>query len=306
MRSPKQEQIMLTISSEIEQRSQLCSEEFISQYVNKSKPVIISGVTPNWDCFSKWSLQYFQSIAPDLNIYVKHFKNGQIEMESFTIKEYADILEEYENTKNKESVVNRPPYCHDIPMLSLIPALIKDVQSFPLHYLPKWYYDKWWRYCQFFIGSSHSLTPLHFDCLLTNNLFFQVVGRKQFTILLSEDSQYCYRHNWRWFKVDPENPDLEQYPLYKNARPIKVIVNPGDILYMPPGTLHHVRSLDMSISFNIDWHTPKSALNGLAASLRGMPAKNVYYNFLLVLGLVFKVPYQVIFRFYKSYLNHVS
>jgi hypothetical protein len=37
-----------------------------------------------------------------------------------------------------------------------------------------------------------------------------------------------------------------------------------------------------------------------------MPAKNVYYNFLLTLALIFKVPPQVIFRFYKSYLNYVS
>ncbi len=299
---------MLTISSlsEIERHHQLSSEEFVTEYVNKSKPVIVSGVIQNWDSFNKWSLEYFQSIAPDVNIYAKYFHNGQIEIKSFTIKKYAAILEAYEKTKNQKSVGIQPPYCHDLPLFSLIPALIQDVQPFPLDYLPKWYAYQWWRYCQFFIGSSNSLTPLHFDCLLTNNLFFQIVGRKQFTIFLNEDSKYCYRHNWRWFKVDPEHPDLEQYPLYKNAKPIKVIVNPGDILYMPPGTLHHVRSLERSISFNIDWHTQKSALNGLAAGLKGMPVKNVYYNFFLALGLILKVPSQLIFRFYKSYLNYVS
>ncbi|MBD2309015.1 cupin-like domain-containing protein [Chroococcidiopsis sp. FACHB-1243] len=297
---------MLTTSSEIARHHHLSSEEFVTEYVNKSKPVIISGVIQKWGSFHKWSLQYFSAIAPDVNIYAKHFYNGQIEIEAFTIKKYADVLGAYEKAKNQNSACTRLPYCHDLPLFSLIPSLIQDVQPFPLNYLPEWYAYKWWRYCQFFIGSSHSLTPLHFDCLLTNNLFFQIVGRKQFTILLNEDSKYCYRHNWRWFKVDPEHPDLEQYPLYKNARPIKVIVNPGDILYMPPGTLHHVRSLDESISFNIDWHTEKSALNGVAASLKGMPVKNVYYNLLLALGLVFKVSPQLIFRFYKSYLNYIS
>ncbi|WP_322652070.1 cupin-like domain-containing protein [Nostoc sp. ChiVER01] len=297
---------MLTVSSEIERVHQITSEDFIAKYVNKSKPVIISGIIPKWDCFSKWSLQYFQSIAPNLNIYAKHFQNGQIKVENFPIHEYANILEEYEKTKNQTEMDILPPYSHDTPLFSLIPALVKDVQTFPLDYLPKWYAYKWWRYCQFFIGSSNSLTPLHFDCLLTNNLFFQIVGRKQFTLLLSEESQYCYRYNWRWFKVDPEKPDLEQYPLFKNAKSIKVIVNPGEILYMPPGTLHHVRSRDMSISFNIDWHTQKSVLNGLVAGLKGMPPKNMYYNFLLALGLVLRVPPQVIFHFYKSYLNYIS
>jgi hypothetical protein len=127
-----------------------------------------------------------------------------------------------------------------------------------------------------------------------------------FTILLPEDAKYCYRQGWRWFLVNPENPDFNKYPDYKNARPITFIVNPGEILYMPPGTLHHVRSLDMSISFNIDWHTQKSSLTALAAIKKGMPVQNLYYNWLLTMGLVFKVPPQIIFKFYKTYLNYVS
>ncbi|MCV3216661.1 cupin-like domain-containing protein [Plectonema radiosum NIES-515] len=293
---------MLSISSDIDRRYQLSGKEFFSEYVKKSQPVIISGVIQTWDAFTKWSLLYFQSLAPDLKIYAKHFRNGKIEIENFTFQEYADIL----NINEQGEQEIRPPYCHDLPLLSLIPEIVKDIQPFVLEYLPKWYSYKWWRYCQFFIGASRSLTPLHFDCLLTNNLFFQISGRKQFTLFLREDAQYCYRYNWRWFKIDPEKPDLAQYPLYQNAKPIQVIVNPGDILYMPPGTLHHVRSWDKSISFNIDWHTQHSVLQGLAAITKGMPLKNVYYNFLLALGLIVKVPPQVIFRFYKTYLNYVS
>lgn len=295
----------MIVNSEIERRHKLSGDKFISDYVNQSKPVIISGIIQKWDS-KNWSLDYLQEIDSGINIGVKQFYKDKIQLKNLSFQNYANLLKEHEKHAKKRRVVDIPPYCHDLPLFSLIPPLIKDVQPFPLEYLPKWYHYKWWRYCQFFIGSSDSITPLHFDCLLTNNLFFQVVGRKQFTILMPEDAQYCYRHSWRWFRVNPENPDLDKYPQYKNAKPIKFIVNPGDILYMPPGTLHHVRSLDTSISFNIDWHTEKSALNGIVASLKGMPAKNVYYNFLITMGLVFKVPPQIIFSVYKSYLNYVS
>lgn len=296
---------MLYPNLEIERHYQLSSKDFTLNYVKKLKPVIISGVMQNWKALGEWSPEYFQKTAYTISIAVKEFGyfNG-IKSTKLTMGHYTDILCEYEKNRNKE--VKPPPYCHDIPIFSLINSLIKDVQPFPLDYLPNWYWYKWWRYVQFFMGPSDSITPLHFDCLLTNNLFFQVFGRKQFTILSAENAQYCYRHNWRWFMVEPENPDLNKYPQYKMANPIEVIVNPGDILYMPPGTLHHVRSLDMSISFNIDWHTKKSSLNGLAAIFRGMPAKNVYYNFLIAMGLVFKISPRIIFPFYKSYLNYVS
>lgn len=293
----------MIISSAIERRYNLSSNEFKNDYVELGKPVIISGVISNWSGFDKWSLKYLKKISPSLNIYAKRFSNKEIEICRLTMKKYIELIESYEKDPENYPL---PPYCHDLPLFSLIPSLIEDVQPFPFEYLPEWYWYKWWRYCQFFLGSSNSITPLHFDCLLTNNIFFQIAGRKQFTILLPEDAKYCYRQGWRWFSVNPENPDFNKYPDYKNARPITFIVNPGEILYMPPGTLHHVRSLDMSISFNIDWHTQKSSLTALAAIKKGMPVQNLYYNWLLTMGLVFKVPPQIIFKFYKSYLNYVS
>lgn len=293
----------MIVSSAIERRYKLSTNEFNKSYVELGKPVIISGVIPDWNGFEKWSLKYLKDLSPFLNIYAKKFSDKGIEICSLTMERYIELIEKYEEDPKNHA---RPPYCHDLPLFSLIPSLVEDAQPFPFDYLPEWYWHKWWRYCQFFLGSSNSITPLHFDCLLTNNIFFQIVGRKQFTILLPEDAKYCYRKGWRWFLVNPENPDLNKYPEYKNAKPIKFIVNPGDIVYMPPGTLHHVRSLDMSISFNIDWHTQKSSLNALAAIRKGMPIQNLYYNFLLVMGLVLKVPPQLIFKFYKSYLNYVS
>ncbi|MDM9379454.1 cupin-like domain-containing protein [Chlorogloeopsis sp. ULAP01] len=294
----------MIVVNEIERRYKLISQEFKSNYVDCGKPVIISGAIKKWHGFDTWSLEYFKNLSPNLNIYAKKFSQTQeIKLCSLTMEKYVELIQAYEQNKQ---INDLPPYCHDLPLFSLIPALIEDAQPFPLDYLPKWYWYKWWRYCQFFIGASDSLTPLHFDCLLTNNIFFQISGRKQFTILLSEDAKYCYRQGWRWFLVNPELPDFHKYPDYKNARPIKFIVNPGDILYMPPGTLHHVRSLDPSISFNIDWHTPKSSLNALAAIAKGMPVQNLYYNFLLTMGLVLKISPQIIFKFYKSYLNYVS
>lgn len=291
----------------IEKHDRLSSSDFIGNYVNRSKPVIISGVISNWNGFHQWSLDYFVNLAPDLNLIVKDFeKKNRINIKHTMLKDYVNTLKLYEKNKDSDKNVEIPPYCHDLPLFSLIYSLVEDVQPFPLDYLPRWYWYKWWRYCQFFIGSSSSLTPLHFDCLLTNNLFFQIVGRKQFTLILAEDAKYCYRKGWRWFLVDPENPDLDKYPEYKNARPIKIIVNPGDILYIPPGTLHHVKSLDTSISFNIDWHTRQSALNSLTGIFKGMPTKNLAYNFLMTLGLVFNIHSRIIFPFYKSYLNYIS
>lgn len=78
------------------------------------------------------------------------------------------------------------------------------------------------------------------------------------------------------------------------------------MLYMPPGMLHHVRSLDGSMSFNVDWHTRDSAIQGVLALKRNMPLKNVYYNAVIALGQCARISAGRVLPWYRSYLNYVS
>lgn len=287
----------------VDRRAGLTGEAFNSEYVSKGRPVIIAGAQGRWKAHSDWSPEYFASNLPDLKVLIKEFTPAGIEKKQWKVADYVDYLCRYEQQEDKTIP---PLYCHDIPIFHLAPDLAEDIMPFPLEFFPDWYHEGWWRYIQFFMGPSRSLTPLHFDCLLTHNLFFQVFGRKRFTLVSREEWDGCYRKGWRWFEVDPEQPDYERHPRFKQVSLMEALLQPGDILYMPPGMAHHVRSLDRSISFNIDWHTPSSAVQGVMAGLRGMPRENIYYNSLVCLGLFCKLPSRLIFPFYKSYLNYVS
>jgi hypothetical protein len=284
-------------------RDRLSRDEFFSEYVMARRPVLIRGMSREWKALCEWTPDYLASKAPDLQIPVKEFLSDGIKKTSWRLKDYVDFLNKCDLKEEPSSPL---PYCHDIPIFHAIPGLHEDVCPFPLHLLPQYYHQNWWLYAQFFLGPKFSTTPLHFDCLLTNNLFCQVFGRKKFILFAPADRENCYRDGWRWFRVNPEKPDYAKYPQFSKARASEVIVSPGDMLYMPPGTLHFVRGLDVSISFNIDWHTKSSAMEGVCSVFNGMPLENVYYNFWMFLGLACKVPRRIVFHFYKSYLNYVS
>ena len=51
--------------------------------------------------------------------------------------------------------------------------------------------------------------------------------------------------------VDVEQPDLQRFPKFANARCAEVVVGPGEGLFIPAGCWHHVRSLTpaFSVSF---------------------------------------------------------
>ncbi|WP_394843514.1 cupin-like domain-containing protein [Pendulispora brunnea] len=278
------------------------AREFHSDYVAQGNPVLIA-CGERWKAHATWSPEYFARIAPNLSVPVKEYRAAGIHQSKWTFAAYADFLRSVEGeTHSRHTVL---PYCHDIPIFTWLPELLPDVSPFPVEYLPAYYRSEWWRYVQFFMGPAHSLTPLHFDTLLTHNLFFQIYGSKRFTIYAPSDARYCRRRGWRWFDFDPEHPDYERIPESRRAIPHEVIVGPGDVLYLPPGTLHHVRGLGTSISFNIDFHTRASALKSLLGPLRGMPRESLYYNALITLGVAFGAPEPWVFRRYKPYLSYV-
>ena len=59
---------------------------------------------------------------------------------------------------------------------------------------------------------------------------------------------HLYNHLHCYSRVDPENVDLERFPLFGYVNVIDVTIGPGDILFLPVGWWHHVRGLDPTIT----------------------------------------------------------
>ncbi|MGF6849017.1 hypothetical protein QFZ51_004252 [Chitinophaga sp. W3I9] len=290
----------------IETVNNISRSTFYSDFVIPGKPVLIKHALKKWPALEIWNYEYFKKFGDSLQLPIKTGDVSKGNKVMMSLANYTALLEGYEKQLAEKQQVSNPPYLHDVPIFLLLPQLKEDVSPFPSFLLPSWYGNNWWKFVQFFMGGTNSLTPLHFDTLCTHNLFFQIQGSKKFYLVAAKDREKCYLNSWRWANVDLENPDFEKYPLLREAERGEVIVEPGDILFMPSGTLHQVRGLSYSISFNIDWHTRRSVLSGLASGLKGAPSQNVFYNSVVATGLYLGVPSNYLFRYYQSYLNYVS
>ena len=287
----------------VEIRSAMDTQTFRREYMNR-QPVVIKGGLEALPAVTRWTVPYLASKAPDLRVRLKTGRMSDGAMVSQTLGEYADLVADY--TTGRVKVDGPPPYLHDLPLFTMIPELREDAAAFPAHLFPRFFRERWWTFPQFFVGPPGAMTPLHLDSRQTHNLFFQIHGTKRFIIVNPEDRRLCYTYNWRWSHVDAEKPDFEAHPLFRDARVFECEVDQGDILYMPPGALHHVRSLTASISFNIDWHDRRSAIRGLTAVRQGMPKQNLRYNALFALGVWAGVPLRALMPGLKSYFYYVS
>ena len=54
-------------------------------------------------------------------------------------------------------------------------------------------------------------------------------------------------------RVDLDRPDLEQFPRLADLQGQGGLLRAGEMLYIPPGVWHYVRSLDQSFSVSFWW-----------------------------------------------------
>jgi len=105
---------------------------------------------------------------------------------------------------------------------------------------------------RFWLGPARTVTPLH--CDYDDNIFAQVWGRKRIFLAPPHHDAFLYTReaNPMLFgsPFDPEAPDYERFPLARRAAVVEVIVEPGDMLYVPAGWYHQVRALSFSLSAN--------------------------------------------------------
>jgi len=105
---------------------------------------------------------------------------------------------------------------------------------------------------RFWIGPARTVTPLH--CDYDDNIFAQIWGSKRIFLAPPHHDAFLYTRqaNPMLFgsAFDPEAPDYERFPLARQALLLEVIIEAGEMLYVPAGWYHQVRALTFSLSVN--------------------------------------------------------
>lgn len=105
---------------------------------------------------------------------------------------------------------------------------------------------------RFWLGPSGTVTPLH--CDYDDNIFAQIWGSKRIFLSPPHHEEFLYPREANAIlfgsPFDPEAPDFEKFPLARQATMIECIMQAGELLYVPAGWYHQVRSLSFSLSAN--------------------------------------------------------
>ncbi len=231
--------------------SDLGHEEFERDHYRPSRPVVIRGGARDWPAFGRWTPEHLRDRFGERTVTVAVNRRGAFD--------YANARQEPMPFHRAAELIHsdRPDGAvfHYVQQKSLpveFPELLADVK------VPRWIdRPEWIAATNLWFGGAGNVTPLHFD--RDNNFFAQLHGRKHLTLFdpshfldLYPNLDSPLSHISR---VDLLAPDYERFPKLRDAQPVEVLLEPGDLLYLPPFWWHLVRSLDEAISINFWWRT---------------------------------------------------
>ena len=122
---------------------------------------------------------------------------------------------------------------------------------------------------QFFwcrLGAEGTYTQGHIDS--KDNFVYQLIGKKRWTLFPPADYKYLYykeeKGSLEWSAVlsYPGEKDLEKFPLFVKTHPVSVVLQEGEVLYLPRGWTHFVENLTPALMINT-WRRGPPAITAL-------------------------------------------
>lgn len=246
----KQEKLNL---EQIPRVERISKEDFVRNYVQPQKPVVIEKLIEDWPAYKKWSLKYIKEIAGDKEVPL--YDNRPISSkykfnEPHRYMKMADYIE----------LIKAGPTNYRIFLYHLmkeVPALQKDFK-FPrigLRFIKQ--------VPMLFFGGENSKVFMHYDIDYANILHFHFHGKKQCILFGPDQSKYLYKVPHALIAredIDFENPDFNKFPVLKKAKGYIAELNHGESLYMPEGYWHQMTYKTAGFSMSLR-ATPRTLTN---------------------------------------------
>lgn len=229
-------------TSDIDVADTISPADFKQDYIHKNRPLLLRGMTAEWPAMKKWSFEFFASLNLEKAVFLE--QNNVMQGDArFAEMSYRDYFQQLASpVTGADASVG---YLSVFKIFRSFPELKPDVDfSILARHKIKNTVAGW-------IGPAGTVTGFHVDW--GDNMLAQICGRKEVRLVSPAQSHLMYPSNrfdqgTTSSRIDADHYDQQRFPLFRQARQRRVELQPGEMLFIPRGWWHYVRSLDKSIS----------------------------------------------------------
>jgi Cupin-like domain len=223
------------------------------------EPAVLRGLAGRWPAIEKWDLDFFAGAwgdAPAVLIdQVGLYGDG--ERSRYVVESLGRLISAIR--EGKRECLRFLPFLDDNPELKEDLDMV-FLSSFRSRFSVR-------GFTQLFVAPAGTRTPVH--CAHESNAFVQVHGRKRWLLWPARYQQLIEpvsdRRPYFHSDYDPDHRSAES-PLGPYAPAYEVVLDPGDVLYVPPFAWHYVENLTTTIAVAYRFFSIRHAL----ASSRAM------------------------------------
>ena len=230
---------------------------FEGDYLAARRPVVLRDLAADWPALRNWTpaslSERFGGIR--VPVYDASFASpGGSYMSSIDRMPFSAFLEAiFEGERDLRMFLYN--------IASELPELADDVRlpALPLRFSRRFLFT--------FFGCRGAVTPMHYDIDMGHVFYTAVHGRREISLYPRSESTCLYRHPFTVRSyIDLAAPDWEAFPALSLAQGYRVMLEPGETLFIPSGYWHEFRYADAG--YGISLRTPSERwperLEGLA------------------------------------------
>lgn len=204
-------------------------------------PLVFRGAAKEWSSVKNWSKDFFRDHYGATPVTIIN-NPGLIEKDKnneFKQTNFAEYFKEAEKDKSK--------YLRFSRVLDNNPVLLKDLD---LDWLRQFKSKLSMGDQTFlFIGENDTKTPMH--CAISHTLFIQIKGKKRWIVCAPNErfltDPIADRMLYFYTNADINNPNDPKYPLIPYVKKYDIVLDEGDVLWLPSFFWHHVENLTPTI-----------------------------------------------------------
>ncbi|ERM93637.1 F-box protein At5g06550 [Amborella trichopoda] len=239
----------------VDRKSKISVEEFITLYEEPNKPVILANALENWPAMEKWIRDYLLEVSGDVA-----FSAGPVEMKLSDYFRYADNVKE-----------ERPLYLFDPKFGEKIPKLSADYK------VPDYFSEDLFSllgperpdYRWLIIGSTGSGSSFHIDPNSTSAWNAVIRGSKKWVLFPPDVVPPGVHPSPDGAEVACPVSIMEWFMNFYGAtkkwkrRPVECVCKAGEVIFVPNGWWHLVINLEESIAITQNYVSRRNLLNVL-------------------------------------------